>query len=200
MESSVLLEPVSQREQASQPEPALQREWVLLPEEEQWASAPVWALGELLRVAALPVSLVADGRQAVMVGDAGQARALAQVQPGEPEWVRGVQPLEPVVDDLAGRSGYSVPDCSDEHWQQPVVAAPRRGQELPGRRVCSQRWVELPQTRPVCRDWRMRTAGDSGKPLAGAVPALPWEECAVRGRRRPQWVAAGELRLQVRCN
>ena len=170
-------------------------------------SALVWELDGSLSVAASPVLPVADERmvadvgqvvdepQVAMAANARQARALlasAQVQPGEPEWRQGVQALEPVVDDLAVVPGCSVPGRLDEHCREPVVAEPRRGQELPGRRVCSQRWVELPQTRPVCRDWRMRTVGDSVLPLAGAEPAWPWEECAVRAWRRLLWAAAGE--------
>ena len=182
-----------QREPVSPPEPVSR-----LAEGEQRAwpqvAALFWALDESL--AALPVLLVADAQrvamaadarqvvdepQVAMVADAGRARALrasvpaqalVQVQPGELEWQR-VLALEPVADDLA--VDYSVEGCSDEHCREPV-----REQELPGRRVCLRRWVELPQPRPVCRDWQMRTAGDSVRPLAGAEPASPWEECAVR--------------------
>lgn len=182
-------------------------------EQRAWpgVSALVWELDDSLPVAALPVLLAADARLVATVADARQvatavdvgqvaderqalalrvpAQALAQVRPGELEW-RRVQALEPVADDWA--VGYSVPGCSDEHCQEPVAAEPRRGQELPGRRVCLRRWVEPPQQPPVCRDWRMRTAGDSVPPLAGAGPAWPWEECAVRAWRPLRLVAAGE--------
>jgi hypothetical protein len=203
-----------QREPVSLPEPVSR-----LAEGEQRAwprvSALVWELDDSQPVAALPVLLAADERQVAMAADARQvvdepqvamvadaereralrasvpAQALARVRPGELEW-RRVLALEPVADDLAVGPGYLVGGCLGEHWERPVVAVPRRGQELPGRRVCSQRSVEPRQPRLVCRGWRMRTAGDSVRPLAGAVPAWPWEECAVRARRRLRWAAARE--------
>jgi hypothetical protein len=131
---------------------------------------------------------VADERQALVLR--AQAQALAQGQPGEPEWRQGVLALEPVADDLA--AGYSVVCCLGEHCREPVAAELRRVRELPGRWVCSRRWVELPQPRLVCRDWRMRTAGDSVRPHAVAVPALPWEEFAARARQRLRLAVAGE--------
>jgi hypothetical protein len=116
VDSSALAEPerVSRAEQVWPPEPVLQRVRVSQPEGEQRAwplvSRLVWELDDSLQVAALPVSPVADERQAVWVVDAQQARvlrepalalALAQVQPVERERQRRVQEreLEPVVDD-----------------------------------------------------------------------------------------------------
>jgi hypothetical protein len=123
-------------------ESALQREPVSQPEEERRAwprvSRLVWELDDSLLVAAMPVSLVADARQARALR--APVQSWAQAQPVELGG-RRVQERElaPVAHDSAVERGCSTERWLDEHWRRPDAAELRREQEL------RRRWVCLPR-------------------------------------------------------